>query len=300
MTIHPSNAEARITFSILAEPGTSILPDFIAENDGDWSRALESALEGRGPQAWQPHLYRIAESVEMVRRTAARFNMSMVFPGDDAWPVGLNDLDSPPAMLYVRGDASILNDAPAMAIVGARAATGYGEHCAMEFSAGLSNQGVTIVSGGAYGIDGMAHRATLAASGKTVAVLAGGVDRFYPAGHEALLTRIVEGGVVISELPPGSAPTKWRFLQRNRIVAAMTQATLVVEAGHRSGSLNTAGHAVHLRRTVGAVPGPITSAASAGCHRLIKEGHAICITSAEEAFDLMPITADTEEKEARK
>ena len=135
---------------------------------------------------------------------------------------------------------------PTIALVGARAATGYGEHVAMEASAGLVDRGFAIVSGGAYGIDGMAHRAALASDGTTIAFLAGGIDRFYPLGHESLLTRIAQTGAVVSELPCGAAPTKWRFLQRNRLIAAASQATVVLEAGIRSGSLNTAGHAAAL------------------------------------------------------
>ena len=135
----------------------------------------------------------------------------------------------------------------------------------------------------------MAHRAALASSGQTVAFLAGGVDRFYPSGHDALLSRIVEMGAVISELPCGSQPTKWRFLQRNRLIAAASAATIVVEAGWRSGSLNTAGHAAELGRPLGAVPGPVTSAASAGCHRLIRDFDAICVTNASEMAELAPM-----------
>lgn len=156
----------------------------------------------------------------------------------------------------------------------------------MTLTKGLTDHGWTIVSGAAYGIDGMAHRAALACDGNTVAVLAGGVDRFYPTGHDELLGRIAEAGVIVSELPVGSAPTKWRFLQRNRIIAAIAQKTFMVEAGHRSGSLNTAGHALAIGRPVGAVPGPVTSVASAGRHRLIREHGATLITTAEEVNEL--------------
>ena len=198
----------------------------------------------------------------------------------------------------MRGNQSTFAAAEnSIALVGARAATGYGEHVTMEASAGLVDRGIAIVSGAAYGIDGMAHRAALASSGQTVAILAGGVDRFYPSGHDALLGRIVESGVVVSELPCGAAPTKWRFLQRNRLIAAVSQATVVLEAGWRSGSLNTAGHAASLGRPLGAVPGPVTSAASAGCHRLIRDFGAVCVTSADEMAELMPagIISDTAE-----
>ncbi|MDF2576486.1 MAG: dprA, partial [Agromyces sp.] len=179
-------------------------------------------------------------------------------------------------------------DGRSIALVGARAATGYGEHVTMEASAGLVDRGFAIVSGGAYGIDGMAHRAALASRGVTVAFLAGGVDRFYPLGHEALLARIADTGAVVSELPCGSAPTKWRFLQRNRLIAAAADATVVLEAGMRSGSLNTAGHAAALGRPLGAVPGPVTSPASAGCHRLLREFDAVCVVGRRAASTRSP------------
>jgi DNA processing protein len=174
-----------------------------------------------------------------------------------------------------------------IALVGARAATGYGEHVTMEASAGLVDRGFAIVSGAAYGIDGVAHRAALASHGHTVAFLAGGVDRFYPAGHDALLGRIVEQGCVISELPCGAQPSKWRFLQRNRLIAAASQATVVLEAGWRSGALNTVNHALTMGRPVGAVPGPVTSAASAGCHRAIRDSAVTLVSNAHEMAELV-------------
>jgi DNA processing protein len=221
---------------------------------------------------------------------AARFGVSLLIPGDPDWPIGVDDLgEHAPHALWVRGDRTLLGRLErSIAVVGARAATGYGEHVTIEAASGLADRGFTIVSGAAYGIDGIAHRAALASSGLTVAILAGGVDRFYPAGHEALLTRIVERGAVVSEVPPGTAPTKWRFLQRNRLIAAASRATVVVEAGWRSGSLNTAHHAAGLGRPVGAVPGPVTSAASAGCHRLLRETPAILVTNADDMAELMP------------
>ncbi|TXN29760.1 DNA-processing protein DprA [Lacisediminihabitans profunda] len=224
-------------------------------------------------------------------RQAARFRVRLLVPGDPAWPARFDDLgEYAPLALWLRGNESTLETLPtSIALVGARAATGYGEHVTMEASAGLVDRGYTIVSGAAYGIDGMAHRAALASSGQTVAFLAGGVDRFYPSGHDALLARIVEVGAVVSELPCGSPPTKWRFLQRNRLIAASSLATVVLEAGWRSGSLNTAGHAATLGRPLGAMPGPVTSAASAGCHRLIREFNAICVTSADEMAELAPL-----------
>ena len=189
-----------------------------------------------------------------------------------------------PLGLWVRGRVDVLaGNSPSIALVGARAATGYGEHVAdARRRPDSSIAGSSIVSGGAYGIDGMAHRAALASGGTTVAFLAGGVDRFYPIGHESLLTRIASStGAVISEVPCGTAPTKWRFLQRNRLIAAASDATVVLEAGLRSGSINTAGHAAALGRPLGAVPGPVTSPASAGCHRLLREYDAVCVVDAD-------------------
>ena len=239
---------------------------------------------------WSP---RLKSGVALVAlRQAVRFAVRLLVPGDPAWPVGVDDLGAhAPIALWLRGNESALTATQhSIALVGARAATGYGEHVTMEASAGLVDRGFAIISGAAYGIDGMAHRAALASSGQTVAILAGGVDRFYPSGHDALLVRIVESGAVISELPCGSPPTKWRFLQRNRLIAAASQATIVLEAGWRSGSLNTAGHAASLGRPIGAMPGPVTSAASAGCHRLIREFAATLVTSAAEMAELVPGT----------
>jgi DNA processing protein len=220
---------------------------------------------------------------------AARVGARFLTPADACWPSALDDLAvHAPLGLWLRGRPDALVTAQrSLAVVGARAATGYGEHVAMECAAGLVDRGFAIVSGAAYGIDGMAHRATLAAGGTTIAYLAGGVDRFYPSGHDALLRRIVEYGAVLAEAPCGSAPTKWRFLQRNRLIAASSAATVVIEAGHRSGSLNTAGHAAALGRPLGAVPGPVTSPTSAGCHRLIREYDAICVTGAAEMAELV-------------
>jgi DNA processing protein len=228
--------------------------------------------------------------LEQVLRATEHFGSRVLIPGDPEWPEGLADLGIyEPIALWARGNTDLLTQpiARRIAIVGARAASGYGEHEGMELAAGLLERVYTIVFGAGYGIDGMVHRVTLAGHGDTIAVLAGGVDRFYPAGHDALLQRITEEGLVISELPPGSPPTRWRFLQRNRILASISAATVVVEAGWRSGSLNTAGHAHALGRKLGAVPGPVTSAASAGCHRLIRDFGATLVTNAVEVAELV-------------
>lgn len=243
-----------------------------------WSEALAR---------WRPRLD--AEAVRDSLRRALHAQMTVVTPDDSTWPTALDDLgDHAPLVLWVRGDPAAVRRLPtAVALVGARAATAYGEHVSMELSAELVGHGMTIVSGAAYGIDGAAHRAALSAGGVTVALLAGGADRPYPAGHAELIGRIAASGAVVSEVPCGSPPTKWRFLQRNRLIAALAGATVVVEAGARSGSLNTAGHAAALARPLGAVPGPVTSAASVGCHRLLREFDARCVTNAAEVLELM-------------
>ena len=254
---------------ILSRPASSTLAD-----DDVSAAEVAEALARWEPRMDAPALFRSLSTAVSVGSTVVR-------PTDSVWPSGLVDLaDHGPRVLWCRGDVHALpSPERAVAIVGARASTGYGEHVAMDFAAGLTSRGFTIVSGGAYGIDGMAHRATLACGGSTVAVLAGGIDQLYPAGHDELLRRIIASGVVISEVSPGGAPTRWRFLQRNRLIAAIAGATVVIEAGYRSGSLNTATHARDLDRPIGVVPGPITSGASAGCHRLLRTNPATTLVT---------------------
>jgi DNA processing protein len=255
-----------------------------AQFDGVDRSSLQAGLA-----RWLPRLSAVAviRSLEQ----AARFGIECSIPADRWWPTRLSDLGPcAPLALWTRGDAARLSAAEASAaIVGARAATAYGEAVAVELAAGLGERGVAVISGGAYGIDGAAHRTALACDSVTIAVLAGGLDRLYPVGHEAMLDRIVSTGLLVAEVPCGVPPTRWRFLQRNRVIAALAGATVVVEAGQRSGSLNTAGHAAAIGRPLGAVPGPVTSAASAGCHRLLREYGATCVTSAADALELIGI-----------
>jgi DNA processing protein len=258
-------------------------------SSGDASARVAEAL-----QRWRPRLS--MRTAFAALDSAAHVGAALVTPKDVLWPTGFGDLgEGAPLALWVRGDPANLRAVNrSIALVGARASTGYGEHVAMESAAGLADRGFAVVSGGAYGIDGAAHRATLASDQTTIAFLAGGVDRLYPSGHTELLTRITRSGLLIGELPCGSSPTKWRFLQRNRLIAAASRATVVVEAGRRSGSLNTAGHAAAIGRPLGAVPGPVTSPASAGCHRLIQEYGAACVTSAAEMAELAGIALDAD------
>jgi len=215
---------------------------------------------------------------------------------DSEWPEVLDDLGArAPYALWVRG-AGNLNElmARAVAVVGSRASTSYGEHAAAEIAGGVSDAGWCVVSGGAYGIDAAAHRAALTGPTPTIAVMAGGVDRLYPAGHSDLLTGVLDRGIVFSEVPCGFAPHRSRFLARNRIIAAAA-ATCVVEAAARSGALNTVSHALEWGRPVGAVPGPVTSVSSQGCHRLIRDGLAVLVADARQVLELAgPISPDPE------
>ncbi|MET0480285.1 MAG: DNA-processing protein DprA [Mycetocola sp.] len=310
----PEERFARAAWSGIAEPGDGVAGFLVSAVGASaaltmliehWSapRMLSELLEVPGHEELAPALEKATErwrprldSRATLRhlKLAALCKATLVTPRDPDWPDRLDDLGAhAPLALWLRGHIEAVHSpARSIALVGARAATGYGEHVAMEAASGLVGRGFTIVSGAAYGIDGMAHRAALASGGTTVAFLAGGVDRPYPSGHAVLIGRIIETGAVISEVPCGGQPSKWRFLQRNRLIAAAGDATVVLEAGWRSGSLNTAGHAAALGRPLGAVPGPITSAASAGCHRLIREYDAVCVTSVEEMAELAGVAPD--------
>ncbi|MEP6599787.1 MAG: DNA-processing protein DprA [Actinomycetota bacterium] len=207
----------------------------------------------------------------------------------------------PPLGLWVSGSADpTLLGVRSVAIVGSRAATPYGEHVTSELGYGLARRGVSVVSGGAYGIDAVAHRSALAADGCTILVSAGGLDRPYPTGNASLYARAKECGLVISESPPGAAPHRHRFLTRNRLIAAFSTGTVVVEAAARSGALNTAAHARELGRSVMAVPGPVTSAMSAGCHQLLRAepDPALLVTSVDDILLLVGSIGEGVEREA--
>lgn len=256
----------------------------------DWAAELGDAAAGGIPQAlarWQPRLG--AERILGAFSQGAAYQQCLLTPADARWPSSIDDLGPhAPAALWVRGDPEALaSSGRSVALVGARASSGYGELVTGQLASGLVARRFAVVSGGAYGIDGAAHRSTLASAGTTVAVLAGGLDRFYPAGNDALLQRVADTGCVIAEAPSGVPPTRWRFLARNRLIAALASATVVVEAGQRSGSINTAGHAAALGRPLGAVPGPVTSGASTGCHRLLREYGAAVIERVEHIVELL-------------
>ncbi|WOF21576.1 DNA-processing protein DprA [Microbacterium betulae] len=293
---------ARAAWTVLAEPGDGVAGALVAAFGAqDALRMVEEGLRPDDVRAaglpgrslapaqarWRPRLD--GRLLGKALGDATRAGLSLLTPDDPAWPSQLDDLGAhAPTALWVRGDGSALARlARSVAIVGARAATPYGEHVAAELAAELADRGVAVVSGAAYGIDGAAHRAVLGSGGLTVAMVAGGANVVYPAGHARLLAELSRSGAVASETAPGATPTKWRFLQRNRLIAALSAATVVVEAGARSGTLNTAGHAAALGRPLGAVPGPVTSATSAGCHRLLREYDAQCVTGTADVLELI-------------
>jgi len=217
-----------------------------------------------------------------IESTGAEF----ITPEMEQWPKQLNELTAIPIGLIVKGNIEVLKER-GLAIVGTRNPTPYGVRIAGDFAAGFVDREWTIVSGGAYGIDSAAHKGALIAEGSTVAVLAAGIDVAYPAGNARLFAEICENGALVSEVLPGAHAIPSRFLTRNRIIAALSQATLVVEAAFRSGSLRTARDAAELMRPVMAIPGPISAPTSEGCHRLIGERSAELVTSVADAIELI-------------
>ncbi|MFC3382287.1 DNA-processing protein DprA [Couchioplanes azureus] len=285
-----SDRLARVALTWLAEPGNRIVWQLVQAHGAEETlqrliggdipeAALRTAVATRSTSA-DP--WRVAE---VALRRAQRLGARVVVPSDDEWPAGVQSLATleldaggrinrdvkPPLCLWVRG-ARPLSDAleRSVAVVGARAATPYGLRVTADLAYGLAEQGWTVVSGGAFGIDAAAHRATLAAGGFTVAVLACGVDRPYPVGNTALFEQVAESGLVMSEWPPGAEPLRHRFLIRNRVIAAATTGTVVVEAAARSGAVQTMSRVVALNRRAMVVPGPVTSAMSVGCHELLR------------------------------
>ncbi|MEO9246504.1 DNA-processing protein DprA [Citricoccus nitrophenolicus] len=259
---------------VLAGEGTPL-------TERTWTRSLEG---------WAARTASLAPERDL--ESLGRLGGGLLVPGDAAWPPGVEDLGpSAPVALWYRGGGPVPRQESTLAVVGSRDATAYGQSVTRTLASGAAARGLTVMSGGAYGIDAMAHRAALASgtgTPPTAAVMAGGLDRYYPAGHEDLLREVSGRGVLLSEMPPGTSPTRHRFLQRNRLIAALSGAVLVVEARWRSGAQNTAGHALGLGREVGVVPGPVTSPQSAGCHRLLRESPAVVVTDLEEALGLMP------------
>ncbi|GLV81249.1 hypothetical protein Slala03_09380 [Streptomyces lavendulae subsp. lavendulae] len=287
---------ARVALTRVLEPGDECGGRWLREHGavglmriltGDGAET--GVLAGVGPERIAG--YRRRAALAEPRRDlaeAAAAGCRFVPPGSPEWPTQLDDLgDARPVGLWLRGGADLRTWAlRSVAVVGARACTPYGAHMAQTLAAGLAERGWVVVSGAAYGIDGAAHRGALGSGGATVAVLACGVDVSYPRGHAGLLGRIARQGLVLGELPPGSHPTPSRFVLRNRVIAALTRGTVVVEAAHRSGSLVTARRAQRLGRLTMGVPGPATSGLSAGVHELLR-GEAQLVTDAAEVVELV-------------
>jgi DNA processing protein len=289
---------ARATLSRISEPGTTAVTKLVAEVgvveaveriSEDGAGLTTDLLEGLRARL---HEGRAEADLASVERAGGRF----VCPGDEEWPEALEVLDrvgAPCVGLWARGPHAVAAAVDrAVSVVGSRAATDYGSYVAGEMSAGLADRGWAVVSGGAYGIDAAAHRGALAAGGITVAVLACGVDVAYPRGNASLFQRVAAEGLVISEHPPGCAPQRLRFLVRNRVIAALSAGTVVVEAARRSGAMSTATHAANLGRVVMAVPGPITSVMSSGCHWLLRGSRATVVTSTDEVLELVSPIGD--------
>jgi DNA processing protein len=283
---------ARMCLAAVTEPGHPEVGTAVAEFGAEavWAGVLggvDSPLTARARRV------RPAELVLATRATNQRF----VIPGDEEWPTGLTDLvgcepvqqlSGEPQGLWLVGGGHLGElTASALAIVGSRASTAYGDRVAADFAAELSEAGRCVVSGGAYGIDAAAHRGALAGRTPSVAVLACGLDSRYPRGHSRLFDRIVDAGVLVSELPPGEHPTRVRFLARNRLIAAISAGVVMVEAARRSGARNTLTWANALHRVVMAVPGPVTSATSVTPHRLIRDAEAVLVSSASEVLELV-------------
>lgn len=242
---------------------------------------------------WEKVYQRIASAnPERTLERIGSLGATFLYPESEQWPIFLTDLAAPPIALIVKGNIAALSD-HSIAIVGTRNPTSYGVRNAGDFAAGFVDRGWSVISGGAYGIDSAAHKGALIAEGTTIAILASGLDIAYPAGNIRLFAEIAESGALVSEVVPGTPAIPSRFLTRNRIIAALSQATLVVEAAFRSGSLRTAHDAAELMRPVMAIPGPISSPTSEGCHRLIGERAAELVTSVSDAAELLSSLDET-------
>lgn len=309
--VDPVEAAARVAWSALVEPGDAVAGLLVQGLGAERSFALVRAAVDDGPELlvesctdaglpgaespsvltgavaealarWGPRLGRVdvLAALDAARAVGAR----LLVPGAAGWPRAVDDLGPhAPVVLWTRTGRRA--DGPAVAVVGSRANTVAGAEATAEITSVAADRGCTVVSGGAYGIDATAHRVAVAAGTPTLAVLAGGIDQLYPAGNVELLRNVARQGALLAESPPGTRPTRWRFLARNRLIAALGAATVVVEAGARSGALNTAHHAAQLGRPVFAVPGAFSSSASVGCHRLVADGRAQIVVHPDDPVD---------------
>jgi DNA processing protein len=299
MGVDPAERRARMVMSWVAEPGDVDASRLVREHS-----AVELLLRLRsGTAFWSSAKLAgwvrraAAADDDALARAAAAIGARFVCPGDEEWPSALVDLErlesepgerrgGAPFGLWLRGGGDLAAvTRRCVAIVGSRGSTAYGEHVAAGLAFDAAGRGFTVASGGAYGIDAAAHRAVLSRGAQTLAVLAGGVDDLYPVGNADLLKDICANGLLVSEAPPGCVPSRSRFLVRNRLIAALSQGTVVVEAALRSGALNTARWALDLGRGVMGVPGPVTSRMSSGVHELLRQPGTLLITDALEMIE---------------
>lgn len=280
---------ARVALAKVSEPGNVRLLAMVGATG-----PTETLARLRRDAAVRARLATVDAERELA--DAHRLGLRFVVPGDPEWPERLDDLATAPPVqgrggvplgLWVRGPVRLDELASSVAVVGSRDATTYGADVARDLSATIGAAGRVVVSGAAYGIDRAAHGGALAGDGRTVAVLACGADRHYPQRHAALVAHLAAEGAIISETPPGGAPMRIRFLSRNRLIAALTVGTVVVEAALRSGALNTANWASRTNRVLMGVPGPVTSDASSGVHQLVRTGAATLVTSGEEVLEVV-------------
>jgi DNA processing protein len=287
---------ARLALSRMTEPGEPKIASLVAELGAVRVRDLLTDPPEETPEALDvaSRLHGLDPQADLER--GDRLGLRYVVPGDDEWPTQVDDLSraelldhrgGPPLGLWVKGPTRLDRLGQAVAVVGARSATTYGTEVAAEIAGCLVRAGHPVVSGAAFGIDQAAHRGALAVEGANIAVLACGVDRAYPVAHQELLDHLGRTSAVVAEVPPGCAPTRGRFLSRNRLIAALTRGTVVVEAAARSGALNTASWATRLNRHLMGVPGPVTSAQSQGVHELIRTGAACLVTYGDEVLEVV-------------
>lgn len=295
MSVSDEERLARLAVSQVLEPGDHRITGLVSALGA--VRVLEMLRTGEHNLPRLDVAARLAQ-LDPARQLEAGMKRGMryVVQGDPEWPQQLEPLDDvaplhertgcPPG-LWVRGPLSLDCLTKSVAIVGARAATTYGADTASAIAADVGRAGYAVVSGGAYGIDIAAHRGALSASAPTVAILACGADRIYPPSHGKLFEVLAREGAIVSELAPGSAPMRLRFLSRNRLIAGVARGTVIVEAGRRSGASNTANWTTRLGRPLMGVPGPVTSAASEGVHRMFRSGQATVVTSGVEVLEMV-------------
>jgi DNA processing protein len=296
MSVPEHERLARVALNRLGEPGETKMTSLVAELGPVRLRDLllaECDLQGLQTDV-AARLATLDPALELER--AGRMGLRFVVPGDDEWPVQLDDLAGAgslherggvPIGLWVKGPFRLDDLVPSLAVVGSRAATAYGDEAASEIAAVAATAGQVVVSGGAFGIDRAAHRGAVSTGAPTVSVVACGADRVYPTAHAAMFEHIGRTGAIVSEAAPGCSPLKIRFLARNRLIAALTGGTVVVEAARRSGALNTANWASRLNRHLMGVPGPVTSAASAGVHEHLRTGAMSLVTCGADVLEVV-------------